>query len=179
MRCSVSLSSNSELIPQNSALLRVAERVGIRSRARRNCTRSYRGGQPPRKLPTRGTHPPRSPLFESHPRGFHALPHSCPLRFTPHVSRLQLAERVGFEPTVPLLGRMLSKHVDSTTLAPLRADFARRHLNTRSNGQQGEGRCSSPDVRASGSPLSCRKELNPHLFLSTFIPILLPRPVAE
>ena len=34
-----------------------------------------------------------------------------------------MAERVGFEPTVPLLGRMLSKHVDSTTLAPLRADF--------------------------------------------------------
>ena len=68
-----------------------------------------------------------------------------------------MAERVGFEPTVPLLGRMLSKHVDSTTLAPLRADFARRHLNTRSNGQQGEGRCSSPDVRASGPPLSYRK----------------------
>ena len=36
---------------------------------------------------------------------------------------LQMAERVGFEPTVPLLGRMLSKHVDSTTLAPLRTDF--------------------------------------------------------
>ena len=34
-----------------------------------------------------------------------------------------MAERVGFEPTVPLLGRMLSKHVDSTTLAPLRTDF--------------------------------------------------------
>ena len=31
-----------------------------------------------------------------------------------------LAERVGFEPTVPLPGRMLSKHVDSSTLAPLR-----------------------------------------------------------
>ena len=34
-----------------------------------------------------------------------------------------MAERVGFEPTVPLLGRMLSKHVDSSTLAPLRTDF--------------------------------------------------------
>ena len=34
-----------------------------------------------------------------------------------------LAERVGFEPTVPLPGRMLSKHVDSSTLAPLRDDF--------------------------------------------------------
>ena len=31
-----------------------------------------------------------------------------------------MAERVGFEPTVPLPGRMLSKHVDSSTLAPLR-----------------------------------------------------------
>ena len=44
-------------------------------------------------------------------------------RLTPHVSHLHVAERVGFEPTVPLLGRMLSKHVDSTTLAPLRTDF--------------------------------------------------------
>ena len=47
---------------------------------------------------------------------------------TPYASRLTfhifgMAERVGFEPTVPLLGRMLSKHVDSTTLAPLRTDF--------------------------------------------------------
>jgi len=33
---------------------------------------------------------------------------------------------------------MLSKHVDSTTLAPLRTDFARRHLNTRSGDRQGE-----------------------------------------
>ncbi len=33
-----------------------------------------------------------------------------------------MAERVGFEPTVPLQGRMLSKHVDSSTLAPLRIE---------------------------------------------------------
>ena len=33
-----------------------------------------------------------------------------------------MAERVGFEPTVPLPGRMLSKHVDSSTLAPLRIE---------------------------------------------------------
>src|SRR6267143_5375413 len=46
-----------------------------------------------------------------------------PYPLTLHVPRLHLAERVGFEPTVPLLGRMLSKHVDSTTLAPLRTDF--------------------------------------------------------
>ena len=48
----------------------------------------------------------------------------------PYASRLTfhifgMAERVGFEPTVPLLGRMLSKHVDSTTLAPLRTKFSR------------------------------------------------------
>ena len=59
----------------------------------------------------------------------------------PYASRLTfhifgMAERVGFEPTVPLLGRMLSKHVDSTTLAPLRTDFARRHLSMWSDDQQ-------------------------------------------
>ena len=42
-----------------------------------------------------------------------------------------LAERVGFEPTVPLLGRMLSKHVDSTTLAPLRIDVREGGILTR------------------------------------------------
>ena len=42
-----------------------------------------------------------------------------------------MAERVGFEPTVPLLGRMLSKHVDSTTLAPLLTDFFRGGILTR------------------------------------------------
>ncbi|ALA56642.1 hypothetical protein NITMOv2_0202 [Nitrospira moscoviensis] len=42
-----------------------------------------------------------------------------------------MAERVGFEPTVPLPGRMLSKHVDSSTLAPLRVDRQKkRHLST-------------------------------------------------
>ena len=42
-----------------------------------------------------------------------------------------MAERVGFEPTVPLLGRMLSKHVDSTTLAPLRIDVREGRILTR------------------------------------------------
>ena len=42
---------------------------------------------------------------------------------TDNSALLRVAERVGFEPTVPLLGRMLSKHVDSTTLAPLLTDF--------------------------------------------------------
>src|SRR5262245_339671 len=47
-----------------------------------------------------------------------------------------MAERVGFEPTVPLPRRMLSKHVDSSTLAPLRE---RRSTNSsmRSTERQG------------------------------------------
>ena len=40
-----------------------------------------------------------------------------------------VAERVGFEPTVGLPRRMLSKHVDSATLAPLRAIPAGAHLS--------------------------------------------------
>ena len=35
--------------------------MGIRCRARNDSSRSYRGGQPPRTLPTRGIFPPRSP----------------------------------------------------------------------------------------------------------------------
>ena len=42
-----------------------------------------------------------------------------------------MAERVGFEPTVPLLGRMLSKHVDSSTLAPLRISHRGRGILAR------------------------------------------------
>ncbi len=41
-----------------------------------------------------------------------------------------MAERVGFEPTVELPRRMLSKHVDSATLAPLRMHTHERpHLS--------------------------------------------------
>ena len=84
--------------------------------------------------PTEGA----SPLVCS-PRGGY-IPHDPPVRIPPSLffispsfpdsslnirrsACLFVAERVGFEPTVPLLGRMLSKHVDSTTLAPLHADF--------------------------------------------------------
>src|SRR5690242_17631469 len=48
-----------------------------------------------------------------------------------------MAERVGFEPTVPLPGRMLSKHVDSSTLAPLRDHCRRANLSMRSHERQG------------------------------------------
>ncbi len=36
---------------------------------------------------------------------------------------ISVAERVGFEPTVPFPGRVLSKHVDSAALAPLHGIF--------------------------------------------------------
>jgi hypothetical protein len=49
-----------------------------------------------------------------------------------------MAERVGFEPTVELPRRMLSKHVDSSTLAPLRDDFRTADLNMRFHERQGE-----------------------------------------
>ncbi len=50
-----------------------------------------------------------------------------------------MAERVGFEPTVPLPGRMLSKHVDSSTLAPLRVEkYKEEYLSMRVHDQQGE-----------------------------------------
>src|SRR6185436_8552449 len=83
----------------------------------------------PALAPTEGA----SPLICS-PRGGY-IPHDPPVRIppspffiSPELPRLIpqclfVAERVGFEPTVPLLGRMLSKHVDSSTLAPLRTDF--------------------------------------------------------
>src|SRR5689334_6958866 len=47
-----------------------------------------------------------------------------------------MAERVGFEPTVPLPRRMLSKHVDSSTLAPLR-DYRRPNFSMHSYERQG------------------------------------------
>ena len=54
-------------------------------------------------------------------------------------AKCSMAERVGFEPTVPLPGRMLSKHVDSSTLAPLRVEkYKGEHLSMRVHDQQGE-----------------------------------------
>ena len=62
------------------------------------------GGQPPCNLPTRGTHPPRSLLFESPPRSFHALLHSRPLRFTPLVSHLGFGGVGGIRTHGPIAG---------------------------------------------------------------------------
>src|SRR5262245_58579287 len=57
----------------------------------------------------------------------------------PVTSELGVAERVGFEPTVPLPRRMLSKHVDSSTLAPLRNNSRKMDLSMRSQERQGAG----------------------------------------
>ena len=43
-----------------------------------------------------------------------------------HLPQQMVAERVGFEPTVELPRRMLSKHVDSATLAPLHGRDSQR-----------------------------------------------------
>ena len=86
----------------------------------------------------------RLPLLPSGPGGVHrVLLHRAQPRNTSHAcwssSDVSVAERVGFEPTVPLPGRMLSKHVDSSTLAPLRinrqgvAILARRILEHQGN----------------------------------------------
>src|SRR5574337_1758857 len=66
-----------------------------------------------------------------------------------HLSRQMMSERVGFEPTVPLPRRMLSKHVDSSTLAPLHTDLmpGGEHLSTRSEHQQGNQAHKSTHVR--------------------------------
>ena len=66
--------------------------------------------------PTQGSPPPRFPLFESHRLSWQWRATRTPSIF-PH---FRWRRGVGFEPTVPLPRRMLSKHVDSSTLAPLR-----------------------------------------------------------
>ena len=43
-------------------------------------------------------------------------------RMAPGTSELGVAERVGFEPTVPLPGQQFSRLPDSAALAPLRGD---------------------------------------------------------
>ena len=81
--CSVSLSFNSELRTDNSALhLSGGESGHSKSRAPKLLA-LLQGGQPPRRLPTRGTHPPRSPC--SNPTlGASMLSHIL----APYVSRL-------------------------------------------------------------------------------------------
>ena len=60
--------------------------------------------------PLKGEYPLQNPSFESH-RNRH---------FRCNHSKQCLAERVGFEPTVPSPVHVISNHADSATLAPLR-----------------------------------------------------------
>ena len=58
-----------------------------------------------------------------------------------------LAERVGFEPTVPLPAHVLSRHAESAALAPLRANiFERSGILARGlvSGKLREGRSPRP-----------------------------------
>ena len=52
--------------------------------------------------------------------------HNKMARSRHHLPQQMVAERVGFEPTVELPRRMLSKHVDSATLAPLHGRDSQR-----------------------------------------------------
>ena len=92
---------------------------GGHSKSRAETARAPTEGASPLVCSPRRGHIPRDPPCSNPTLGAFMLSHTL----TPYASRLYMAERVGFEPTVPLLGRMLSKHVDSTTLAPLRTDF--------------------------------------------------------
>ncbi len=75
---------------------------------------------PPRRLPTKGTHPLRNPC--SNPTPLHLF---CVMGRHPRSWALllasRLAERVGFEPTVELPRQQFSRLPDSAALAPLRS----------------------------------------------------------
>ena len=71
--------------------------------------------RPPPTLPLGGL-PPRASAALRSPHEGGTPPSEPPVRTPP----LVVAERVGFEPTVPLPAHVLSRHADSATLAPLR-----------------------------------------------------------
>ena len=88
------------------------------------------GASPLVRFP-RGGHTPRDPPVQIPPSTCDQCP---PNRSKPnHLGHWYLAERVGFEPTVPLPAHVLSRHADSAALAPLRAIRFQRtwHLSTR------------------------------------------------
>ena len=116
-----SLSSNSELITQHFFEWRRGWAFEV---AFAETAHAPTEGASPLVISPRRGHIPRDPPCSNPTLGAFMLSHTL----APYASRLTfhifgMAERVGFEPTVPLLGRMLSKHVDSTTLAPLHTDF--------------------------------------------------------
>ena len=53
-------------------------------------------------------------------------PENYTIKFGPAVSQKELAERVGFEPTIPVKVCPLSRRIVSTTHAPLRMEKAVR-----------------------------------------------------
>ena len=99
----------------------MAERVGIRSRG---AAPLPLGGLPPRasaslRSPREGGTPPSEPPVRTPPSSSAS---TWGLGSTPSIAAFDvMAERVGFEPTVPLPAHVLSRHADSATLAPLRA----------------------------------------------------------
>ncbi len=101
--------------------------------ALRCCTRSRQGAKPPRAFaslghPMKGAHPLQNP--RSNPTLLHRLLRVNQLRGMRVRPLHVVAERVGFEPTVPLPAHVLSRHAESSTLAPLRGNVSKRwHLS--------------------------------------------------
>jgi hypothetical protein len=91
--------ANSTLSTHNSALASDGGEGGhSKSHSLKLLTLLHRGGQPPRNLPTRGTHPPvRIP-----PSGLSCSPTLSPL--TPHVSHLQYGGEGGIRTHGPIAG---------------------------------------------------------------------------
>ncbi len=125
----------------------MAERVGIQRRMADSVHAPARGPRPLAPSlrfghPLKGAHPLQNP--RSNPTRSSGSPHARSPILHPVAFRM-MAERVGFEPTVPLPAHVLSRHADSATLAPLRiAGIIIRgcHLSMEPSEQQdtGEGR---------------------------------------
>ena len=72
-----------------------------------------------------------APCRAAKPDSSHGFPDCDPVAMTraPRTGRVILAERVGFEPTIPLRGRRFSRPVHSTALPPLRGTNCRLSAN--------------------------------------------------
>ena len=103
-------------------------------------------GPAPSCLPAQGSFSPAIPLVRIPPSTHGYLDSRCST--VDHQATVGMAERVGFEPTVELPRRMLSKHVDSATLAPLRMHTLREK---RILAWPGRGRLPAPDGASSAT----------------------------
>ena len=102
------------------------------------------GASPLVRSPRGGT-PPAIPPFKSHP--LHATIAAPSLQAESFWAIGFMAERVGFEPTVPLPAHVLSRHAESAALAPLHTfPFQRRGILARSlfSGKTGAPRSERP-----------------------------------